>query len=112
MTQLKDLLLQPITSRIKKKPTPEEIRAVRKEVRLKQDGKSIKIRQEDAAMLVSPGGRRTWQNYEAPLDDPNHRDIPLGIWELFLLLTDRHPIWKLTKRRPDKPADESKSPNK
>lgn len=75
---------QPLTLRITV-PTPEAVCAARKAARLSQT---------DAAQLVTTAGAkgyRTWQRYEAPLGSPEHRDIPLGLWELFLLLTGQHP---------------------
>ena len=74
------------------KPAPEEIRSARKAAQLSQT---------QAAQLVSEAGAkayRTWQRYEAPLGSNDHRDIPIGLWELFLLLTDQHPTHRMTRR--------------
>jgi hypothetical protein len=75
------------------RPTPEQIRAARKRARMSQT---------QAAQLISGDagakGYRTWQRYEAPLDSNDHRDIPIRLWELFLLLTDQHPTHRLTRR--------------
>jgi hypothetical protein len=73
-------------------PAPEEVRAARKVSGLSQTG---------ASQLVSDAGTkgyRTWQRYEAPLGSTEHRHIPNGIWELFLLLTDQHPTLRAVSR--------------
>ncbi|WP_186214764.1 hypothetical protein [Burkholderia gladioli] len=73
-------------------PSPEEIRAARKAAGLSQT---------EASQLVSDAGAkgyRTWQRYEAPLGSADHRPIPDGIWELFLLLTDQHPTHQMMSR--------------
>lgn len=74
-------------------PSPDEIRAARKKAGLTQT---------QAAQLIGNAGDksyRTWQRFEAPADNPDHRAIHPRMWEMFLLLTDQHPIYRLTKRR-------------
>jgi hypothetical protein len=74
-------------------PSPEEIRAARKHAGLTQTA---------AGQLVTNAGAkayRTWQRYEAPLGHPEHRPIPIGLWELFLLLTDQHPTHRMVKKQ-------------
>lgn len=73
-------------------PSPDEVRAARKRARLSQTA---------ASQLVSDAGAkayRTWQRYEAPVGSPDHRTIPIGLWELFLLLTDQHPTHRMVSR--------------
>lgn len=83
--------LIPITQRVKR-PSPEEVRAVRERAGLTQ---------EQAATLVSPASRspyKTWAAYETPVGNANHRAIPLATWELFLLLVEEHPTTKLIQK--------------
>lgn len=73
-------------------PTPEQIRAARKAVGLSQTA---------AIQLVSDAGAkgyRTWQRFEAPMGSHDHREIPNGTWELFLLLTDQHPTHRMVSK--------------
>lgn len=88
--------MKPIIERIGQ-PTPNEVRQARENVLLTQT---------QAAELVSPAqiaGYKTWAGYETPTGEPghrsNHRAIPLSTWELFLLLTEQHPTFKLSKKR-------------
>jgi hypothetical protein len=70
-------------------PAPAQIRLAREKAGLSQTA---------AMQLVSDAGAksyRTWQRYEAPTDSPDHRAIPIGIWELFLLRTSQHPTHAL-----------------
>jgi len=65
------------------------------------------LSQTAAAQLVSDAGKkgyRTWQRYEAPTDSPDHREIPNGLWELFLLLTDQHPTHRLVAQAAQPPG--------
>lgn len=79
------ILYQPIAQRIEQ-PSPTEIRVKRK---------TVGLTQAQATALVSAAqgksSYRTWQGYEAGVDQHNHRAIPLASWELFLLLTNQHP---------------------
>lgn len=73
-------------------PSPEQVRAARKSAGLSQTA---------ATQFVSDAGAkgyRTWQRYEAPTDSPDHRAIPIGIWELFLLKTAQHPTLALVQK--------------
>lgn len=73
-------------------PTPEDVRSARKCRGLSQTA---------AGQLVTGAGAkayRTWQRYEAPVGSREHRKIPIGLWELFLLLTDQHPTHKMIER--------------
>jgi hypothetical protein len=73
-------------------PAPSQIRLAREKVGLSQTA---------ALQLVSDAGvkgYRTWQRYEAPVGSPDHRTIPIGIWELFLLRTGQHPTHKLVQK--------------
>ena len=73
-------------------PTPEDVRSARKRAGLSQT---------DASQLVTDAGAkayRTWQRYEAPVDSTEHRAVPIGLWELFLLLTDQHPTHRMVSR--------------
>lgn len=80
-----------MTRRKLPQPHPEQVRAARKVAGLSHT---------EASQLVSDAGAkgyRTWQRYEAPLDSADHRPIPSGIWELFLLLTDQHPTYSMVR---------------
>ncbi len=71
--------------------TPEQVRLARKRAGLSQ---------AQATALVADtvkGSYRTWQGYETPVGDKNHRVIPLAVLELFLLLTNQHPSYFLTR---------------
>ena len=77
----------PIRERVQQ-PTPSEVRQARKNAGLSQ---------LQAAQLVAPTqSYRSWQSYEVDEGKSEARAIPLGIWELFLLLTDQHPTQHLT----------------
>ncbi len=56
-------------------PTPEQIRRAREEAGLTQT---------EAGELVH-ATLRAWQNYESEIDQPNHRHMHPGLWELFLV---------------------------
>ena len=76
------------------RPTPEQVKAARV---------AAGLTQADAAQLVSPAlskPYRTWQNYETPDSVSEHRPIPIGLWELFLLLTGQHPLLTTALKRP------------
>lgn len=76
-------------------PTPDEVRTRRLAAGLSQT---------EACQLVSDAGDkgyRTWQRYEAPSSKADHRRIPAGLWELFLLKTNQHPSFALAKRKPE-----------
>jgi len=81
---------KPISERVSQ-PTSAEIRQARE-----QSG----LTQKEAASLVSSAekaGYKTWAGYETEPGQTksNHRAIPLAVWELFLLLTDQHPFFKI-----------------
>jgi hypothetical protein len=83
--------LTPIVERLQP-PTPDKVRAARERAGLTQT---------QAASLISTSEQkayRTWQNYETPVSSSDHRPIPLSVWELFLLLTDQHPMLALRAR--------------
>ncbi len=85
--------IAPILDRLNQ-PTPEQIREARRRA---------KLNQLQAAKLVSGALKqpyRTWQGYEAEVGMDGHRAIPLSVWELFLLMTDQHPAFKLVPRYP------------
>lgn len=71
-------------------PDPEDIRRLRQECNL-----SIK---KAAEMVMLSGRYTTWMGYERPRGHKDHHEIPLATWELFLLLTGRHPSLKVGKR--------------
>jgi hypothetical protein len=74
-------------------PTPAAIRAARLTVGLSQEG---------AARLISCAATspyRTWQSYEAAAGTGAHRSMPGPSWEMFLLLTDQHPTFRLSARK-------------
>lgn len=83
--------MKPIVERIAP-PTPAQVRAARE---------AAGLTQTQAATLISVSRAkpyRTWQNYELAADQRDHRDIPLAVWELFLLLTDQHPTHRMIDR--------------
>lgn len=89
-------IIMKITERVNQ-PTIDEVRQAREDAGLTQT---------QAAELVSPAqtaAYKTWAGYETPVGEPghqsNHRAIPLSTWELFLLLTEQHPTFKLRKKR-------------
>jgi hypothetical protein len=74
-------------------PTPAAIRTARLGAGLSQEGAARLI----STAVTSP--YRTWQSYEAAADTPAHRAMPRPSWELFLLLTDQHPTFRLNARK-------------
>lgn len=85
-----ELIAMAITDRIAP-PTPEQVKIARLRAGLSQ---------AQAAALVSSASsapRRSWGGYEKT-DGVNKRTIPLATWELFLLLTDQHPMMKAVSR--------------
>lgn len=58
-------------------PTPAEIRAAREHAGLTQTEAAAKIR----------GSLRAWQNYESAENEPEHRRMHPGLFELFLIKT-------------------------
>lgn len=83
--------LPPIRERVSQ-PSAEQVRAARLRAG---------ITQTQAASLVSSArrvGYKTWASYETPEGSPNHRAIPLGTWELFLLLVDQHEQFELARK--------------
>lgn len=50
--------------------------------RIRQARLSARLSQAEAAALVG-ATRRTWQNWEAPVDSPEHRNMPRDIWQQF-----------------------------
>ena len=81
----------PITARIEQ-PTPAEVRQARENANLSQ---------AQAASLISSAVTtpyRTWQGYEVPVGQRGHRQIPLSAWELFLLMSDQHVLYRLKRR--------------
>lgn len=84
--------MTPLAQRVAQ-PTPEQVLEARR---------AAQLTQAEAALLVTPaaGARpeRTWQNYEAAEGTKAHRAIPLATWELFLLLTEQHPTYRLAAR--------------
>lgn len=92
--------IDPIRQRLDQ-PTPQQV---------KQARVAAGLTQTQAALLISPSETkpyRTWQNYETEIGEDGHRAIPRGIWELFLLVTDQHPQFKLVRHK-RKPAIERK----
>ncbi len=84
--------MKPIIERITQ-PTPEEVRQARE---------NASLTQSQAAEMVSPAklaAYKTWAGYETARGQKNHRAIPLSTWELFLLLINQHPSFKLGKKR-------------
>lgn len=74
-------------------PSPNEVRRARTRAGLNQT---------EAAEMVSAADKaayKTWSGYEQPVGTRNHRGMPLATWELFLLLTDQHPTYRLSRRK-------------
>jgi len=67
------------------KPTKEQV----KEARLKAG-----LTQKRAAELIYLASYQTWQRFEL-----GQRTMSESDYELFLLLTDQHPVYRLAKRR-------------
>ena len=71
-------------------PTPEAIAAARA---------AAGHTQAQAAALVGLSRRDRWSEMET-----GKRPMDLARWELYLLLTNQHPVWRLVKRAaPAKP---------
>lgn len=66
-------------------PTPEQISAARSVA-----GHTA----EQAIALLHRGRRMTWMDWEA-----GRREMPPGLWELYLLKTGQHPELVLVARR-------------
>lgn len=75
----------------KARPSPDEIMAARLAAGHTQD---------EAARLVHLSRRDRWSEFERGI-----RPIEPARWELYLLLTDQHPTWRLARRRARRPAD-------
>lgn len=60
-------------------PAPEEIKAARL---------AAGLNQTQAGALIS-ASRRAWQNWEAPVDSPSHRNMPVAKWRLFCIELER-----------------------
>lgn len=76
-------------------PTPAEIAAARA---------AAGHTQEQAARLVGLSRRDRWSELET-----GKRPMDPARWELYLLLTDQHPTYRLTKRRARRPADDPRA---
>lgn len=62
-------------------PTPEQIKAARL---------AAGLTLTQAGELIG-ATRRTWQNWEAPVGSPSHRNMPVAKWRLFNLLIEKEP---------------------
>ena len=74
-------------------PTPQEVRAARFKAGLNQT---------QAAQLISTALAKpyhSWHPYELPLGTKYARPIPLAVWELFVLMTDQHPMFSLMENQ-------------
>lgn len=78
-----------ITNRIGQ-PTPDEVRFTRE---------SIGLTATEAGRMVSSAvnAYSIWSGYETK-DQRRSRQIPLATWELFLLLNNRHPMYRMARR--------------
>ncbi|MFN5512447.1 MAG: helix-turn-helix domain-containing protein [Burkholderiales bacterium] len=72
-----------MTNRSPSSPTPAQIVYWRK-------GK-MGMTQSEAARMVHVT-LRAWQWWES-----GHREMPIGLWELFLIKIDQHPNYKLVE---------------
>lgn len=73
-------------------PSPDDVRNVRKRLKLTQ------LAAAQVTSVADGKSYRSWQNFETAKDKKNHRQIPRGTWELFLLLTNQHPHYFLVSR--------------
>ncbi|MFM2053921.1 MAG: hypothetical protein RL456_1958 [Pseudomonadota bacterium] len=69
-------------------PTPEQILAARQ---------AAGHTQTQAAAAVGLSGGIRWSEYER--HGPTGRRIDPARWQLYLLLTDQHTAWRLSRRR-------------
>lgn len=76
-------------------PTPAEIRAARD---------AAGHTQAQAATLVGLSGGIRWAEYERDQTTATSRRIDPARWQLYLLMTDQHPEWRLSRRRPARRA--------
>lgn len=85
----KGVIVTPIADRVSR-PDPETIRNCRI---------SVGLTQEQAALMIKETGHyQVWCGYEAPTKSQRHHKISLAEWELFLLLTNNHPTFKLERK--------------
>lgn len=62
-------------------PTPEQVREARQAAELTQAAA--------AALLYKPA--RSWQNWERPIESPEHRTMDPALFELFLIKSGQMP---------------------
>lgn len=74
-------------------PTTAEVRAARQ---------AAGHTQAQAAAAVGLSGPIRWAEYERDQDSPTSRRIDPARWQLYLLLTDQHPEFRMAKRRPSR----------
>lgn len=55
--------------------------------------------QAEAAALVGLGGGIRWAEYERDSESQSSRRIDPARWQLYLLMTDQHPDYRLARRR-------------
>jgi DNA-binding transcriptional regulator YiaG len=68
-----------------KSPSTEQIKITRK---------TLGFTQKESAEMVH-SSQRAWQLWEA-----GDRTMPAGLWELFVIKTGLHPIYKFTTYKP------------
>ncbi len=71
-------------------PTPRQVLAARQ---------AAGHTQAQAAALVGLSGGIRWAEYERDQDTASSRRIDPTRWQLYLLMTDQHPEYRLAKRR-------------
>lgn len=71
-------------------PTPAQVLAARQ---------AAGHTQAQAAALVGLSGAIRWAEYERDQDVASSRRIDPTRWQLYLLMTDQHPEYRLAKRR-------------
>lgn len=88
-TTSSQIIVSAITERVQR-PAPDEIRMLRTKCGLTQ---------EQAAMMLKESGHyQAWCSHEAREDLMRHHKISLAEWELFLLLTGEHPLYRLVPK--------------
>jgi putative transcriptional regulator len=52
---------------------------------------------DEVVGLSGPSAGRTWRRWEADMGTPSRREMPPGLFELYLLKTEQHPVFELTQ---------------
>lgn len=71
-------------------PTPEEVKELRKKASLTS---------EKCANFFNYKNGSTWRKKELPVTNKNKRNASVAEHEILLLISDSHPIYKLTEKK-------------